>query len=55
MYYLLIIYFSTLRYPLFNLVFSYFYVNNIYGFRKIVPLNVFERLTAIGLAFFSNN
>lgn len=45
--------FFTLKYSQFNWVFSNFYVKQIEsnGFIKIVPLNIYESLTAIGLAF----
>ena len=43
--------FSTLRYAQFNWVFSDFYQIDSNSFIKIIPLNIYESLTAIGLAF----
>nr|QVG61541.1 hypothetical protein [Rhizoctonia sp.] len=43
--------FSTLKYPMFNWLIDDFYVKDLHNNIKIVPLNAYEKLTAVGLAF----
>ena len=42
---------STLRYSLFNWVYTDFYINNINKNIKIVPVNAEHKLTAVSLAY----